>query len=520
MLLCAVALVAHVPTPLPAWYETHHHTQPVDHFNFENNATFAERYLVNRTWWAGPPAPIIFYTGAEGDGVDTIFPHSGPVVELARSLGALLVFAEMRFFGASMPFGEWPSMELTADRLGLLSIEQALADYAALIVALRAQLGADASPVICIGGSLAGTLTFFMRAKYPHLVDMALAASAPILGYPSLTSPYGWYRVATSTYEKQAPGCVDAVRRRFTALLAAPAPNLTASFNACAPIAAADAPAVAEALVSRLTGTLASKAESAYPLATSPVVRACAAIMDPAVYGAAAFRPFVVAPGQCYDPSKADDLGEITISADEIGGRPRASAWPGARAPLPPLRGPATGGTAWYYLACTEARASHAICPRPICQRIVSPIAISRNLPAQIVHPIAANNVTDMFPPQPWSVEGAASPSPLAATAATTSPPPPPPPPPPPQPPAPPPGLSAECERLFHVSPRPSWMPSTMGMGRLSELATSVTRVIFSNGMLDPWSAQARCRRDDAAIAPGDRAGQEIVPRERADPPH
>jgi hypothetical protein len=39
-------------------------------------------------------------------------------------------------------------------------VEQALADYAALVVSLKQNHSAAASPVISVGGSLAGSLSF------------------------------------------------------------------------------------------------------------------------------------------------------------------------------------------------------------------------------------------------------------------------------------------------------------------------------------------------------------------------
>lgn len=218
-----LASAAAAPPPLPPWYTVRWHTQPVDHFNALANATFSQRFLVNETWWK-PEGPILFYTGAEGGGINTTFAHSGPVLELGRKLGALVVFAEMRFFGRSMPFGERGSFS----NLGLLSVEQALADYASLITALRREYKAETSPAIAVGGSLAGSLAFFLRYKYPTVVDMGLVSSAPILGYPGLTDQFGWYRVATQTYEAQSPGCPAVVRSHFGHLLAASAPTLTA----------------------------------------------------------------------------------------------------------------------------------------------------------------------------------------------------------------------------------------------------------------------------------------------------
>jgi hypothetical protein len=97
----AVGAVSTITPRFPAYYEVKHHTQPADHFNSEDAATFQQRYLFNATWWGGSGSPIIFYTGAEGTGVEAIFSHSGYVLDMARELRAMVVFAEMRFFGSS-----------------------------------------------------------------------------------------------------------------------------------------------------------------------------------------------------------------------------------------------------------------------------------------------------------------------------------------------------------------------------------------------------------------------------------
>lgn len=54
-----------------------------------------------------------------------------------------------RYYGRSLPFGN-SSFELP--NVGLLTIEQALADYAVMITELKKQLGAPDCPVIVFGG--------------------------------------------------------------------------------------------------------------------------------------------------------------------------------------------------------------------------------------------------------------------------------------------------------------------------------------------------------------------------------
>ena len=167
-----------------------------------------------------------------------------------------------------MPFGEEGSFIRSPSRLGLLSIEQTLADYATLILEIKRRYNASNSPVISVGGSLAGSLTFFLRAKYPSVVDMGIAASAPILGYPGLASAYGWYQVATRTFETQSPGCPDRVRHAFSLLLqnAHDPPLITRTYNTCTPANKYTGWSLAQ----RLTGELASMAGTCVCAASLP----------------------------------------------------------------------------------------------------------------------------------------------------------------------------------------------------------------------------------------------------------
>ena len=60
---------------------------------------------------------------------------------------------------------------------------QALADFAQLTTALKAEYRTK-SPVIAFGGSYGGMLAGWMRIKYPDVLTGAIAASAPVAGFP------------------------------------------------------------------------------------------------------------------------------------------------------------------------------------------------------------------------------------------------------------------------------------------------------------------------------------------------
>ena len=126
-----------------------------------------------------------------------------PVLRAAPSFNALIVFAEHRFYGKSLPFG---SSSFDEDKVGLLSIEQALGDFAQLVQLIKQQLGAQHAPVAVFGGSYGGMLSAWFRLRYPHIVDAALAASAPVFAAgPNVD--YAFFQTVTDDFAGADPRC-------------------------------------------------------------------------------------------------------------------------------------------------------------------------------------------------------------------------------------------------------------------------------------------------------------------------
>lgn len=74
------------------------------------------------------------------------------------------------------------------------------------------------SPVIAFGGSYGGMLASWMRMKYPHVIQGALAASAPILFFPGVASPYAFNDYVTRDFAASNASCPVNIRKAFSVL--------------------------------------------------------------------------------------------------------------------------------------------------------------------------------------------------------------------------------------------------------------------------------------------------------------
>ncbi|XP_026319877.1 lysosomal Pro-X carboxypeptidase [Hyposmocoma kahamanoa] len=192
-------------------YNTKWFNVPLDHFSYHRNETFNIKYLVNEEFWDQGGGPIFFYTGNEGQ-IEQFAKHTGFMWDIASEFKAKLVFAEHRYYGESMPFG---NKSLDNEHIGFLSSAQALADYAELINFLQGDVTHSKYPVIAFGGSYGGMLAAYFRMKYPHVVTGAIAASAPIHMYPGMVPCEAYSRIVTSSYKITDPKCVENIRESW-----------------------------------------------------------------------------------------------------------------------------------------------------------------------------------------------------------------------------------------------------------------------------------------------------------------
>ncbi|BFZ05933.1 hypothetical protein BsWGS_08972 [Bradybaena similaris] len=359
VLLCTVVFsLADFP------YNEGYVVQYVDHFNFMSygNKTFQQRFLYQDKYWV-KGGPIFFYAGNEG-AIEGFWTASGFIHEIAPQFQAYVVFPEHRYYGQSLPFG---NDSFRPPFLGLLTVEQAMADYAVFLTDLKQRLNAAKSKVIAFGGSYGGMLAAYMRFKYPNIVDGALAASAPLF-MQDIAGPHNFFfNHVTQDFRDTSEKCYNLVKlafRQMNDLAAQGQPGLdqiSAKFQLCNKLTDS---ASYQHLLGWARNAFVMMAMLDYPYPTGfmaqlpgfPVKVACQNILE----ASDPLRGLASACGLLYNSSIPcyDINAEYISCADPTG------------------CGTGSDAIAWDYQACTE-----------------------------LSLPDGSNNVTDMFPVIPWNLQ-------------------------------------------------------------------------------------------------------------------
>lgn len=145
--------------------------------------------------------PVFLMIGGEG-ALSPKWMIDGTWLRYARKYKALCVSVEHRFYGKSHPteyaefFTYLPTnlknysadatffffRDISTKNLAYLTSQQALADLALFITTFSSDYGLpQGTKWITFGGSYPGSLSAWMRMKYPHLVHAAVSTSGPLL---------------------------------------------------------------------------------------------------------------------------------------------------------------------------------------------------------------------------------------------------------------------------------------------------------------------------------------------------
>ena len=126
---------------------------PLDHFDTSNNKTFTNYYYTDDSYFDQENGPIFLQMGGEG-------PVSGcSANDLHKSFKALALCVEHRFYGTSNPGRD-------IETIKYLSVEQNLADTAAIVEIVQKNLGGKARAVLNFGGSYSGATAAWFRDAY------------------------------------------------------------------------------------------------------------------------------------------------------------------------------------------------------------------------------------------------------------------------------------------------------------------------------------------------------------------
>lgn len=285
-----------------------------DHFSKSDISTWKQQYALNTTLWGGAGYPIFVDLGGEGPMGSTTLSGKYVFSEHAAEAKAMLVSIEHRFYGKSTPGDGTLS---TANLKKLLSADQALADYANLISYIKAKYNTPSSKVVTFGGSYSGSLSAWIRQKYPHVVHAALSSSAPVLAqldYPE------YLQVVTESIGAQ---CAARVRTAFTkigSLIESEAGRavLEKDFKACTKMESElDEVTFLESLTDNIAGVVQYSGDANSRGRLYDIDRMCGIIMNAAADAYEAYKLFVYdymnsTGATCSDSSYAQQLKDLS----------------------------------------------------------------------------------------------------------------------------------------------------------------------------------------------------------------
>jgi len=181
-------------------HEAQWFNQALDHFDPLETRTWEQRFWEN---WENyvPGGPVFLHIGGEAEASPGWLSY-GAWYGWAQEHGAAMMLLEHRFYGQSKP-----TEDMSRENLKYLSSRQALDDLATFITATNERYNLTA-PWITFGGSYPGSLSAWVRERYPHLVRGAVSSSGPLRAKLDF---WEYFQTVADALDTTGPGCNPAI---------------------------------------------------------------------------------------------------------------------------------------------------------------------------------------------------------------------------------------------------------------------------------------------------------------------
>merc|ERR1712227_135411 len=181
------------------------HSQILDHFDATNPEQWNQRYWANFDTYAGEGLAFLFI-GGEGE-ASPGWLNYGMWYEWAQQHGAAMFVLEHRFYGQSHP-----RPDMSRGNIEYLSSRQGLEDAGNFISSMNA--ANNLTTWITFGGSYPGSLSGWMRLRFPHLVAGSVSSSGPLF---AKLDYYEYLQVVMDALDwTEIPGCNNAWTEALT----------------------------------------------------------------------------------------------------------------------------------------------------------------------------------------------------------------------------------------------------------------------------------------------------------------
>jgi len=177
--------------------EEQYFEQVLDHFNAIDGRTWQQRFWVNLdNYVEGGPAFI--FIGGEGE-ASPGWLNYGQWSKWAQENGAAMFILEHRYYGQSKP-----TEDMSTENMRYLSSRQGLEDLGHFMTAMTSTYDLTAGSWITFGGSYPGSLSAWMRLRFPHLVAGSVSSSGPLF---AKLDYFEYFEVVADALDTTGPGC-------------------------------------------------------------------------------------------------------------------------------------------------------------------------------------------------------------------------------------------------------------------------------------------------------------------------